>query len=67
MSEYDHLLRCITLSSQQQALCVQLLDVIVRPGDHEFQWAIEASQKILGYEVPADPPRRVGRPRKEAR
>lgn len=37
------------LTEQQRNRCVELLEVIVRPGDNEFAFAIEEAQKMFGY------------------
>lgn len=38
--------------------CAELLDVIVRPGDHAFYQEILEAQRLLGYSAP-EPVKRV--------
>jgi hypothetical protein len=54
-----------SLSPEQKDRAVELLRVVVMPGDHDFCWAIEEAHKLLGIEVKTEPPPpKRGRPRK---
>jgi len=50
------------LTTEQMKRCAELLEVIVRPDEEGFGWAIEEAQKIFGYRVDV-PQIKRGRPR----
>jgi hypothetical protein len=50
-----------TLDLFELKMAAVLLDIIVRPGDHDFQPAIESAHELLGYATQAEPRKRRGR------
>jgi hypothetical protein len=48
----------MNLSPEQTKRAIELLEIIVRPGDHDFFKEIEEAKRLFGYDVQSKKPKR---------